>query len=67
MYAGVNDILNNFNCQHNFQTCIKLELTSFRIVPQLTAHDPGIIVIPAIITHCSPHSIDTDLHCASTL
>ena len=35
-------------------------------VPQLSAHNSGIIVIPAIWTHCSPHSIDADLHSAST-
>ena len=39
-------------------------------VPQLSAHNFGIIVIPTTIdiptrvTHCPPHSIDTDLHSA---
>jgi len=37
------------------------------IVPQLSAHNSGIIVIPAIMTHCSPQSIDADLHSACTL
>ena len=37
------------------------------IVPKLPAHDSGNIVIPVITTHCPPHSIDADLHCASIL
>ena len=47
----------------------KNELTSTCVdtVPQLSAHNYGIIDIPVTITHCSPHSIDADLHPASTL
>ena len=33
-------------------------------VPQLSAHNFGIIVIPTRVTHFPPHSIDTDLHSA---
>ena len=40
---------------------------TFTHIPQLSAHNSGIIVIPATITHCSPHSIDADLNPASTL
>ena len=36
-------------------------------VPQLSTHNSGIVVIPASTTHCSPHSIDADLHSACTL
>ena len=45
------------------------QLTSTQVdtVPQLSAYNSGIIAIPPIMTHCSPHSIDTDLHSASTL
>ena len=45
------------------------ELTStwVDIVPQLSAHDSGIIVIPTTATQCSPHSMYADLHPASTL
>ena len=45
----------------------ELTFTSIHTVPQLSAHNSGIIFIPVIITHCSPHSIDADLHPASTL
>ena len=35
-------------------------------VPQLPAHNLGIIVIPGMATHCHPFSTSTDLHFACT-
>ena len=40
--------------------------TCIDTIPQLSAHNPGIIDIPTIITHCPPCSIDADLHSACT-
>ena len=44
-----------------------MNFTWVHTVSQLSAHHSGIIIIPVIITHCSPQSIDADLHPASTL
>ena len=45
----------------------ELTFICVHIVSQLSAHNSGSIVIIAIMTHCSPHSIDADLHPANTL
>ena len=58
-----------FGAMHNYLsfTVNTVQISTWSWKSQLSAHNHGIIVIPAIITHCSPHSIDADLHSASTL
>ena len=59
----------HFSLHKEISNILFLNLTFICVhnVPQLSAYDSGIIVIPAICTHCSPYSIDADLHCASAL
>ena len=54
---------------HNYPsfTLNTVQISTWSRKSQLSAHNPGIIGIPVIITHCSPHSIDADLHSACTL
>ena len=44
-----------------------VQISTWSREPQLSAHNSCIIVIPTIITHCPPYSIDADLHSACTL
>ena len=49
---------------------IQLTFICIDTVPQLSTHNSGIIIIQQVKTthnHSSPHSIDADLHSASTL
>ena len=63
------DNIQLFLCLSEYQYVAMLPLainknkcTSAPTVPQLPAHNSGIIVIPRIITHCSPCFINADLH-----
>ena len=55
------------NITNNEQLWNQLTSSCINIVPQLSAYYSGILYVPPIITHCSPHSIEADLHPASSL
>jgi len=42
------------------------KFTRVNIVPQMSAHNLSIIVIPSTVTHCPLYTIYGDLHPAST-
>ena len=58
-----------FRLMHNYLSFMLNtgQISTWSRISQLSAHNSGIIGIPSIITHCSPQSIDTDLHPACTL